>query len=67
MLITLINYIIYIQVEFDTTMAIYGVQTKGRQDYPQWITSYKVMYAETMDMWETYQEPYGTDKVGHIS
>ena len=50
-------------MEFDTTMAIYAVQTKGRQDYPQWIDSYKLLYAETIDTWDTYQEPYGTDKV----
>jgi len=54
----------WIQVEFDTAMAIYAVQTKGRQDYPQYTNSYKLQYAEISGApFETYQEPYGVDKI----
>jgi len=54
----------WLMVEFDISMAIYAVQTKGRQDYPQWTSSYKLQYAEIAGQWETYQEPYGVaDKI----
>jgi len=53
----------YLQVEFDTTMAIYAIQTKGRQDYPQWSGTYKLLYAEVSGAFETYQEPYGSEKI----
>lgn len=44
-------------------MTLYAVQTKGREDYPQWITKYKLLYSNDVNVWESYQEPYGTDKV----
>ena len=52
-----------LQVEFDTTMALYAIQTKGRLDYPQWINHYWLRYTDNLVQWETYQDPYGTDKV----
>lgn len=54
---------ICLQVEFDTTMSLYAIQTKGRLDYPQWINNYWLRYTDNLAQWETYQDPYGTDKV----
>ena len=44
-------------------MSLYAIQTKGRLDYPQWINNYWLRYTDNLAQWETYQDPYGTDKV----
>ena len=35
----------WIQFDLGMTRSIYGVVTKGRADYQQWVTSYKVQYS----------------------
>ena len=54
-------------MEFDVFMTVLKVETKGREDYPQWSGSYKLMFSIDGETWETYQDPYGTDKVGSMS
>ncbi|ELU01346.1 hypothetical protein CAPTEDRAFT_139889, partial [Capitella teleta] len=53
----------WIQVEFDVFMTVQKIKTKGREDYPQWTTSYKVQFSQDGENWLSYQEPYGTFKV----
>ncbi|ELT93510.1 hypothetical protein CAPTEDRAFT_77234, partial [Capitella teleta] len=53
----------WIQVEFDEPMLVQKVKTKGRDDYTQWVESYLLLFGLDGQQWETYQEPFGTDKV----
>ncbi|ELT93506.1 hypothetical protein CAPTEDRAFT_105177, partial [Capitella teleta] len=53
----------WIQVEFDATMSVQAIKTRGRQDNQQWIESYIIHFSDDGVDWEDYQEPYGTTKV----
>ena len=44
-------------------MIVSRVETKGRQDYPQWSDLYKILFSQDGENWMTYQEPFGTEKV----
>ncbi|ELT87524.1 hypothetical protein CAPTEDRAFT_92663, partial [Capitella teleta] len=53
----------WIQVEFDALMNVQKVQTKGRDDFPQWTESYMLLFSEDGEQWEAYEEVYGTAKL----
>ena len=56
----------HLQVEFDVAMTVRKIKTKGREDYPQWVTSYTVQISQNGDTWNTYMEPFPDTKVTFI-
>ena len=55
----------WLQVDFRQNVKIAKIATQGRQDYDQWVRTYKIMYSEdgpTSSIFRTYQEN-GQDKV----
>lgn len=55
----------YLQVDFWRNVKITRFETQGRQDWPQWVTSYKLAYAEEGSSFQTYQE-HDDDMVQYI-
>lgn len=55
----------WLQVDFLQNVKIAKIATQGRQDYDQWVKTYKIMYSEDGQMssiFKTYQEN-GQDNV----
>ena len=46
----------WLQIELDTVMSISGTATQGRQDSPQWVTSYKIEYSSDGSSWAYYSQ-----------
>ena len=40
---------------------MHAIITMGRKDSDMWVELYKMTYARTCWVWETYMEPYGTE------
>lgn len=53
----------WLQFSFSQTMEIYGVVTKGRSDYTQWVTSYSVQYQMETDVWMDFTNILGETEV----
>ena len=54
----------WIQFDLGVSRSIYGVVTKGRADYQQWVTSYKVQYsAHNSTEFMTFSNVVGDEEV----
>lgn len=53
----------WLRVDFGSPMKMTGIDTQGRQDYNQWVTSYTVSYSLDNIHYENYQQN-GQVKVG---
>ena len=49
------------QVDLLTTYIIVGVATQGRQDYSQWVTSFKIACSIDSTTFDTVKDPTNTD------
>jgi len=38
------KYVVF-QVHFEKTVYVNGIKSQGRDDYPQWVTSFKMLYS----------------------
>ncbi|KAI0210046.1 hypothetical protein LSAT2_005229 [Lamellibrachia satsuma] len=56
----------WIQFDFSQERIIYGVVTRGRADYAQWVTSYKMLYSSDASeerTWTTFRDVIGDEMV----
>ncbi|XP_030848292.1 lactadherin isoform X1 [Strongylocentrotus purpuratus] len=51
----------WIQVDLLATYSIVGVATQGRQDYSQWVTSFKIACSIDSTTFDTVKDPTNTD------
>ena len=52
----LINYLIFLQIDFAKIVKITKVLTQGRNDYDQWVTSYWISYSLNNGFYKAYGE-----------
>ena len=62
----------WLQFDLGKSKAIFGIVTRGRSDYTQWVTKYKVKYTEndpalTDTKWMTYLDVLGLEQVRFLS
>ena len=60
----------WIQFDFTDERIIYSVVTRGRADYEQWVTSYKMAYSSDesdIRMWTTFRDVIGDEMVRNAS
>ena len=56
----------WLQFDFTKERIIYGVVTRGRADYAQWVTSYKMLYSSDASQektWKTFRDVIGDEMV----
>ena len=54
----------WIQVDLGVSRLVSGVVTQGRQDHPQWMSKYKVMYSSDVYAWYYVRDTfYGQDDI----
>ena len=59
----------WIQFDFTQERIIYGVVTRGRADYAQWVTSYKMLYSSDASedrTWTTFRDVIGDEMVRRL-
>ena len=53
----------WIQVEFDRPFRVVAIQTQGRSDVEQWVSSYKLSYGNDGIDWSGFHDNDGTEQV----
>ena len=56
----------WIQFDLGRVRTVYGIVTRGRADYEQWVESYMVYYADELDpltVWKQVTDMLGIDTV----
>ena len=56
----------WIQAELQSFFTITGLETKGRADFDQWVTQYKMSYGTFGDDWTVYSDDDGTEKANYF-
>ena len=52
----------WIQAEFESYFKITGIQTLGREDQDQWVTTYKISYSINGQDWNVFADHNGKEK-----
>ncbi|XP_078659901.1 lymphocyte antigen 75-like isoform X2 [Branchiostoma floridae x Branchiostoma belcheri] len=55
----------WIEVDLLRSISVTGIQTQGRADYDQWVTTFRVQYSDDRTTWRTYGDGDGTDFPGN--
>ena len=53
----------WIQFDLGRVRTVYGIVTRGRADYEQWVETYMVYYAQELNKWDELVDMLGLDTV----